>query len=145
LTYYKVTKAQASVLYNFYLARKGAYEAFNYFYPLSGAYEGEYVGTGDGSTTIFNLPCTGAFGYTVYLDGIEQTEGVDYTFTAEGGADGADKTEFNVAPAAGEYITIDFTGYLKVHARFAEDGLSFETFWDRLVDSGVELKGLLNE
>ena len=36
-------------------------EAFNFFMPTLNAnpytYVGEYVGTGDASTTVFNLPC----------------------------------------------------------------------------------------
>ena len=146
LTYQNITKAQGQTLWLFYKARSGAYEAFNFFYAFSASYTDEYVGTGNGSTLIFNLPSKGASSYTLKVDGATQTAGgVDYTFASEGGTDGADKATFVVAPATGKRITWDFTGYLKVRARFAEDNLDWDTFYDRLVTSGLELKGLLNE
>lgn len=144
--YANITKTEARTLWNFFNARKGRYEAFNFFLPHSNTYTGEYVGTGDGSTVIFNLPSKQASGYTLYVNGVAKTGGgVDYTFSSQGGADGADKVTFTTAPADGERITFDFTGYLKVRCRFAEDKLDFETFYDRLVNMGIKLKGLLNQ
>jgi hypothetical protein len=153
LQYEWISKASAETLWEFYLARKGAYEGFNFFLPEPKAeypsYTGEYVGTGDGSTEVFYLPCKTSSSRTVYVAGTSQAEGSDYDFTAGGGADGADKIDFSssgmVTPSAGERITIDFTGILKVHCRFAEDYQDFDTFWDRLVTMGILLKGLLNE
>jgi len=140
------SKADGRTLWQFYLDRKGAYEAFNYFCGFSNIYEGEYVGTGDASTTIFNLPAKNSSAYTVYKNGVAQSGGgVDYTFSAGGGTDGADKITFTTAPDAGDRITYDFTGTLKIRCRFAEDFLDFETFWDRAVKMGIELAGLLNE
>jgi len=145
LHYKNLSKSEALTLWQFYLARKGPHEAFSFFYPLSNTYTGEYVGTGDGSTTAFNLPCKTASSYTLYVDGVSQTGGgVDYTFDALGGADGADKVTFTAAPADGTRITWDFTGYLKVRARFFEDNMDFETFYDRLINSELKLQGLLN-
>ena len=144
LKYKALSKSEARTLWQFYLERKGSYEAFNWFHPFSDTYEGEYVGTGDGSTTVFNLPSKQASSYTLYVDGVAQTEDTNYTFTSQGGADGADKIEFTAAPSSGQRITWDFTGYLKVRCRFAEDFFSFETFYDTLVNTGVKLQGLLN-
>lgn len=146
LMYKNITKAQGKTLWEFYKARKGAYEAFNFFYPFSAIYTDEYVGSGDGATLIFNCPSKEATSSKLYVDGVEQAAGgVDYTFVSEGGTDGADKVTFVAAPSVGERITWDFTGYLKVRARFMEDRLSWETFYNRLVTLGVKLKGLLNE
>lgn len=146
LTYKGVTEAQVKTHYDFYIARKGAFSAFNFFHHLSRTYTAEYVGTGDGSTLIFNLPSKQAASYTLYVDGVAQTGGgTDYTFSSEGGTDGADKVTFVAAPASGERITFTFTGYLKNHCKFAEDRLSFESFFDRIAHLGLGFKGLLNE
>jgi len=67
-----ITKAKMQIVFAFYIARSGSYEAFNFFMPTLNAnpytYVGEYVGTGDGSTTVFNLPCRTSSGRTLYLD-----------------------------------------------------------------------------
>ena len=146
LQYKGESKADGRTLWQFYLERKGAYEAFNYFCGFSDIYESEYVGIGDGSTVIFNLPAKNSSAYSVYKNGVEQSGGgVDYTFAAGGGTDRADKITFTAAPDAGDRITYDFTGNLKIRCRFAEDYLDFETFWDRAVMMGIVLTGLLNE
>ena len=144
LKYRHISKADALTVWQFFLDRKGSHEAFPFFLPTTNTYTGEYVGTGDGSTTTFNLPSKSAASYSVYLDGYELTETTDYTFTSGGGADGADLLSLTVAATDGVKITFGFTGYLKVRCRFAEDIFSFQTFYDRLVSAGVTLKGLLN-
>ncbi|MEW6670232.1 MAG: DUF2460 domain-containing protein [Thermodesulfobacteriota bacterium] len=142
----RVTKVEGRTLWAFYLARAGAKDSFNFFLPHTDLYTGEYVGTGDGSITVFNLPSKGATSYTVYRNGAAQIGGgVDYTFGAGTGEDGADKITFTVAPNDGDRITFDFTGYLKVRCRFMEDKLSFELLMNQFVTSGVKLKGLLND
>lgn len=144
--YNYITKAQGKTLWQFYLARGGSYEAFNVFYEFSDSYVDEYVGTGDGATTVFNLPAKTSSSYTLKVDGVDkEAGGVDYTFGSAGGTDGADKVTFESAPASGTRITWSFTGYLKVRARFTEDKYTWETFYDRLVVAGLPLKGLLNE
>ena len=149
LNYKGISKAEIKTLYQFYIARAGAYEAFNFFYPDEesvNAYVKEYVGTGNGSTTVFNLPAKTSTSYTLYLDDVAQTAGgTDWTFGSATGADGADKCTMTAAPASGERLTFTFTGYLKVRCRFGEDKLSFENFHDRLINGTLKLQGLLNE
>jgi hypothetical protein len=146
IKYRDLTKANGRTLFQFYVDRGGSYEAFNLFCPNSDTYSGEYVGTGNGSTLIFNLPSKLATSYTLYVDNVAKTGGgVDYTFSSEGGADGADKVTFAAAPADGARITFNFTGYLKIHGCFAEDNLDFETFYNRLVNMGMKINGELNE
>ena len=141
----RVTLTQARSLYNFYLARKGSFEAFNYFHPQTHTYTTqEYVGTGDGATYVFNLPAKDSSLYEVFVDGVEQTEETNYTIEIGGGADGADKLTFTVPPALGSRITYTFTGRLKIRGTFAEDNLTFETFLSRLVTIGLMIKGELN-
>jgi len=146
LQYKGKSKADARTVWQFYLSRNGPFEAFNFFSCRSDTYEGEYAAVGDGSTTIFNLPAKNSSNYTVYKNGIEQSGGgVDYTFSAGGGTDGADKITFVGAPDAGDKITYDFTGNLKVRCVFAEDYQDYETFYDRFVNLGIVLRGLLNK
>jgi hypothetical protein len=144
LKYNYLTKAQMNILWAYYLSMKGAYTAFNFFLPYSDTYVKEYVGTGDASTTVFNLPAKTSSSYTLYVDDVAKTAGgVDWTFASAGGTDGADKATFNSAPAAGAYITFSFTGFLKVRCRF-EDTFDYDTFTTYLMGTGVKLKGLLN-
>ncbi|MFA7217961.1 MAG: DUF2460 domain-containing protein, partial [Dehalococcoidales bacterium] len=72
--YEALTKANIATLYAFYMARSGSYEAFSFFLGLSQTYTGEYVNTGDGSTTAFDLPSRDATEYTVYVDNVEQSD-----------------------------------------------------------------------
>lgn len=143
LKYQYITVANARTLWQFFISCKGKHLPFNFFDLFANTYVGEYVGTTDGSTTIYNLPSKLASGYTLYVAGAVKAAGT-YTFTAGGGEDGADKIAFGVAPAAGQYITFDFTGRLKVRCKFGEDLMSFDTFYNRLVTTGLTLKGQLN-
>jgi hypothetical protein len=144
LRYKTPSPSLASDLWEFYKAMRGALEAFNVFWPYSDVYSDEYVGVGDGSETNYNLPCQNATAYTLEVAGRGQTPGVDYTLTPNGGADGADLIEFAAPPAAGEIILFDFTGTLKMRGRFAEDRLDRQTFYSRIVHTGIEIRGLLN-
>lgn len=144
VSYKGISISDAQTLWEFFIARSGAYESFSFFYPFSRTYSGEYVGTGDDSTTVFNLPSKQATSRTIYLDGVSQSEGTDWTFSSEGGADGADKATFAAAVSLGERITFDFTGYLKVRARFLDDVFDFNTFYNLISESGLTIQGLLN-
>ena len=144
LQYRHISKAQALTLWQFYLSRSGRYEEFFLLLPWTNTYTTEYVGVGDGSTTVFDAPSKSASSYNVYLDGSVQTVTTDYT-VGSGGEESTNQITFVVAPSSGEIITFSFTGYLKVRCRFDEDILSFQTFYDRLVSAGVKLKGLLHE
>jgi hypothetical protein len=147
LQYNYLDEADAQTLWEFYIARNGQYNAFRIIYPWSLTYSGEYVGTGDGSTTSFNLPSNQATARTLYVDSSSQSESsspADWTFTSEGGTDGADLCEFASAPASGTRITFDFTGYLVIRAVFREDTMDMQTFVDRATSVGLKIRGLLN-
>ncbi|GAG01292.1 unnamed protein product [marine sediment metagenome] len=149
LRYNFISKAEVQTLYQFYIARGGAYGAFAFFYPSPRSndytYITEYVGTGDASETVFSLPALDSGNYTLYVDGDSQTDPADYSFSAASGPDGEDKVTFTSAPPAGARITFTFTGRLKVRARFKDDKLSVEEFMDRLINVGLQLQGLLND
>jgi len=150
LTYKNISRANMQTLWQFYVARAGSFEAFNFFLPdpNSGteSYVKEYVGTGDGSTVTYNLPSkNAAVGRIIYVDNTAMAEGVFWTFTDSGGADGADKAVFSTAPDSGSRISFSFTGRLKVHCRFAEDYFHMSRMHSTLITTGITLKGLLNE
>lgn len=144
LQYEYLSMTDARTIFQFYIDRSGAYEAFTFFKVDVETFENEYVGTGDGSSIIFNLPCRYSSARTIYLNSVEQTITTDYTYSALGGLDDCDEITFNSAPNDGERITIDFTGQLKLRCRFKEDNLSFDTFNNKLRNFGIELFGLLN-
>jgi len=149
LVYKNISLSNMETLWQFYLARAGSYEAFNFFLPTpnygSESYIKEYVGTGDGSTKTFNLPSKNATGRTLYEDNTAYAEGAFWTFTDSGGADGADRCIFATAPPNGARISFSFTGRLKVHCRFSDDYLSMSRMHSSLISTGIILKGLLNE
>jgi len=140
LQYQYLSLVEARTLWQFYLSRRGRHLPFNLFLAYADTYTGEYVGTGNGTGKIFNLPSKSATSRTIYVSGVA----TGHTFAAGGGEDGADKVTFSTAPGAGQYITCDFTGRLKVRCKFAEDQMTFETFFNRLVTTGLKLQGLLN-
>lgn len=144
LNFTQPTKAEAALLWQFYCDRLGGFEAFNYFLHYENTYSGEYVGTGDGTTTAFNLPSKSATSTAVYIDSAIKEETTDYTLDLGAGADDADRLTFAVAPVAGQRITYDFTGRLKIRGRFADDEMTYDTFWDRLVTTGLKISGELN-
>lgn len=147
LSYDHKSKTDAMAIYQFFLERAGSYEVFTFFDHTIDTYENEYIGTGDGSTLIYNLPCRGSSSRTIYVNGAEQTITTDYTYSALGGTDGCDEITFEVAsvPTDGHRITMDFTGNLKIRCRFKEDEFTFETFLNQFKTFGIELQGLLND
>jgi hypothetical protein len=156
LKYQSLSKDDAEVIWEFYLARKGSYNSFSWFESTGlgtyRTYSSEYVATGDSTTLTFVLPAKESSGAThdVNLNGSAASTS-DYTMSFGGGGDGEDKVTFIGSstgglgpPGSTAQITYDFEGRLKIRCRFAEDVFSFENFYDRLVNSGVKLKGLLN-
>jgi hypothetical protein len=122
------------------------YEAFAFFESTgigdNYTYTQEYVGTGDSTTTVYNVPAIDSSGsHTMYLDGTSTT---GYTMSYGGGSDGEDKATFDTAPATSAIITYSFTGRLRLRCRFAQDKMTYDNFYDSLIDSGLSLQGLIN-
>jgi len=145
--YSELDYSDVQTLWDFYIARKGAYEAF-YIYDLSllaGTYfnhSGLYVGTGDGAEDVWDIPGRSTSSQTVYLDGISKSSPSDYSILTGGGTAGSDRIDFVAAPSEGEIITVDFTGFLRIRARFTKDSMSRELFEYNLYKIGLELTGL---
>lgn len=141
LSYYGLLSSAVANLYEFYQARKGAYEAFHFFEPTDAtSHTSVYVGTGNGTSTSFSLPGKETTGRHIYLNGSETTI---VAFTTAGGVDGSDLLKFtSSAPTSTQVITASFVGKLRVRCRFADDKLSKTNFEKQLFSAGIELKGL---
>ncbi len=150
LKYSALSKTDAEVLWQFYLDRQGSYADFVFFESTgvgdNYTYTKEYVGTGDSTTAVFNLPAIDSSGsHVVWLNTSSQGS-TRYASSAGGGADGEDKITFSTTyiPSSSERVLYSFTGRLKARCRFADDILTFENFYDTIINKGVTLQGLLN-
>lgn len=140
LKYKTLTKTEAETLYVFYMARRGMAEAFVIYDLFSQGHICQYVGVGDGATTIFDLPGKSTSSHEIYIDGQVQSSGFEILY---GDGDGdSDRVEFETAPAQGQVLTCDFTGFLRIRVRFAKDELTRETFDYLLYTYGIDLEGL---
>lgn len=144
--YKTISPAEASTLWEFYLARKGSYEAF-YIYDLvllmgiAFNHVGEYCATGDGALVVFDIPGRSTSSQIIYVDGVDETSNI--TILYGGGASNSDRVQFDVAaPSAGAIITVDFTGFLRMRVRFLEDKLPRTIFNYNMFRYGIKLKGL---
>ena len=86
VNYYGLTAAHAQTLWQFYMARKGAYEAF-YIYDLTvmqsitfAQATPLYVATADGTTTIYDIPGRGTSAQTIYVDGVADGSATPSTY-----------------------------------------------------------------
>lgn len=132
--------SDVKTLWEFYMARKGAFESFYYVDVFVMDHVGLYIETCNGTDDTFDLPGLSTSARTLYENGSIVTSGFSYL---TGGGDGsADRVEYTTAPAEGTILTIDFTGYLRVKCRFAEDNLNRENFTYNLFKYGLQLKGI---
>lgn len=120
-------------LYEFFQNRRGPGESFWYFDFQKRKIVDEFVGYGDGTTDIFNLHSKTTDNdatLKVYVAGVEKTKITHYNFISGGGEGGADRIQFTAGniPTAGQLITSDFNGYLRIKGRFKDDKLSEELF-----------------
>jgi uncharacterized protein (TIGR02217 family) len=150
VTYDYLSATQMKTLYAFYMACKGAKEAF-YIYDLgllcsvSNNHVDLYCGTGDGSNLWFDIPGRSTSSHSVKVAKVVQSS-EDYTINTEGGGGGgSDRIVFDagLAPAAGNIVDCSFTGYLRMRVRFANDQQSFDMFtMNYYRTGGIQLKGL---
>lgn len=144
--YSDLLAADIQTLWDFYIARKGAYEAF-FIYDLAllggNAFNhiSEYVGVGDDAEDVFDIPGRSVASETVYVNGISKSDPGDYSISVQGGAD-PDQIDFVVAPPEGDVITIDFTGFLRMRVRFEEDSIPRQLFAYNAYKIGINLRGL---
>jgi hypothetical protein len=128
---YRVSASNLATLQNFYHARRGRYEAFDYRDPFTSFWEDIYVGTGDGSTTVFDIPIYNIDApltpgdWVLYKDGVVQSTG--FTFSHQAGENDRSQVTFTVAPTSGEVITFDGSQYRMFRVRFASDTSPYKT------------------
>lgn len=101
LQFETLLQTEIDILYNFFLARKGSFEPFYYFWLLKDennnwpVYAGEYIYRGNGTQTLFDLPGKSITGLTVYVNGVVTPA----TFSSGSGPDGVDQINFNTTGA----------------------------------------------
>ena len=120
---------EIALIWQFYQARKGPFEAFHFIDPLLLDWYAEYVGLGDAAEDTFDLPSLSTVEATlaVYVDAVLKAGGgVDYTFSPGSGENGADQIVFTVPPAVGAVITADFTGKHRFLVRFKDRTMTRE-------------------
>jgi hypothetical protein len=143
LNYSVLPFALANELRRFYEARGGSFQMFNFFFPQIEVYTLELVGV-VGSLAIggFDLPSLGATSYTLYKNGSALTEGADWTFTAGTPPDIPDSVTLTTVGLPGETFHFDFTGRLRILARFGDNPFNITEIKDYLASFQVSLKGL---
>jgi uncharacterized protein (TIGR02217 family) len=145
--YKALTATEMQTLWNFFIARKGPYEAF-WLYDLgllagiAPAHVGQYVATADGVLDTFDLPGRNTSARTMYVDGAEESS---VSYAVGGGEASADRVTFTGgAPTAGAIIRADFTGYLRMSVRFAQDYMTKDLFVNSYYfnDRAIEFVGV---
>lgn len=122
-----------ATLVGFIAARQGSYESFLFSDASDNSVTGEAIGTGDGSTTAFQLvrslgdlvePILAPHILSaVYLNGISEASG--WSVDSDTGI-----LTFTTAPAVGAAISADFT--FRFRCRFVDDGLQTERFMNNI-------------
>jgi uncharacterized protein (TIGR02217 family) len=124
-------------LAGFFLQQQGALQPFLFDDPTDDMVTGQSLGTGDSSTSVFQLvramagfaePITAPNLVTaIYFNGLLQPSG-GYAVDGSTGL-----VTFTAPPPSGQAITADFTYYFRV--RFADDTAEFENFMYQLWQS----------
>lgn len=137
IPYSRDEAADVSAAWLFYRARSGAYEPFWLIVPTEDVepYEDEFIARGDGITQSFDLPGKTTTLRSVYVDGVEDATA---TYASGTGEAGVDRVTFSSVPAEGALLTADFTGYLRLRARFAQDSLKKTNFDYLAYEFGVD-------
>lgn len=145
LQYNAIRATAMSTIWNFFEARKGAYEAFHYYIGEAWGekqdVKGAYIAVADGTATAFTLPCKDSCALTLYKNGSVLST-TTYAVNTTAGTDDADTLSLAFTPSSGDVLTADFTGYQKVRCRFKDDTLARSLFDIGLYKMTVELKGL---
>jgi hypothetical protein len=91
------------------------------FYDIDlDAFDGENIGTGDGSNLIFTIPAKETANRVVRVAGVLRTAGTHYNVTSGTGSLGEDRVVFTAgnAPTNGQAVTIDYIGRHRYNCEF---------------------------
>lgn len=132
----------ANELRRFYEARKGSFEKFYFFFPQEEIYVNELIGVVLTSISSFDLPSLGASAYTLYQNGAPLIETSEWTFTPGTPPDVPDSASLVTAPSLGDTFHFDFTGRLRILARFGNSPIVFREVKKYFATTSVSLTGL---
>lgn len=134
---------ELATLSNFFATHKGGWDSFLFTDPKESTYAGAFLGTGDGTTTVFYMRDSsferiGAANGSpaIYVAGALQTITTHYTQDLTVG-----KITFVTAPTAGQALTWDGSFYRRV--RFASDSWATQRRHSRTWKATVELVSVL--
>jgi len=135
----RVDSAEVRLLLGFFMARFGSWDSFLFTANDDNAVTDEYFGTGDGSSTTFQLRRSfGAFTETVsnvnataaapliYVNNVLQTDITDYAISATG------LVTFVAAPGA---VNLTWDGAYYYRCRFMDDAQQVSEFMQRLYNA----------
>lgn len=143
----KLTDATIDTLYNFYVARKGAYDPFMFLYPSSLVREKYYLGIGNGVTTTFKAPFkyneTTTFSlYKVSPENVTyEIASADYTITE--GTDNVATVVLDSPMTANWVVVANITSKPYIKMRFSEDSLTRQYFSALISSVGIKLRQVL--
>lgn len=143
INYDVVTFENANVLRRFYESMDGPFQRFAFYFPQIEIYVNELAGTASGGETIIKLPARyGAQSYSLYRNYVLLEETISYTIAPGPGADGEMIAGLNFTSNPGDIYTFNFTGYLKINARFDQAPLMFSDIKSLVSSVRVDLIGL---
>lgn len=138
-----LTAAQESQLYDFYVARYGPWEAFQFFDFDAGKKWAVNVGTGTGAQTTWDLLGKDLTSVVIMVAGVTKTLSVDYNLGDGTGTDGQDTVIFIAGhlPAAEAAITATWTGkrYF-ANMIFEDDNLERTKFEYAIYRTGLTIR-----
>ena len=129
--------AEADVLLNFIHARKGALEPFIFITRSKRTWLKVFVGIGTGSRRVWVLPFLGYSILSVYVNGLDKFEGVDYDITLAAGPGGTDLLVFradvsNTAVVEADGANAKFVAYVRATDLYEDDHVRYGRFNARL-------------
>lgn len=130
---------RVDTLYGFYNDCNGAALPFAFIDFPSHGWGSQYVGVGNGGSTVWDLPSYGGASFTIKVNGIPKSSPGDYSISAGAGSNGRDRIVFTAAPAAGYVIRAWFTGRRVFVVRFLQDEISFQSFSASIFEIGLDL------
>jgi hypothetical protein len=138
LKFDRQSAAAEKILYDWYCARKGPLESFQLFDPDANTakwWADVYLGTGNGSTTVFDLRGKSTTNVAVTVNG---TSNSNWSKGSGTGVDGQDRLTFSPAPTG--IIKAQFNGVRYFpNVIFKDDSLDRTLFTVQLYRTGVTL------
>lgn len=136
LRLYAITDTAMNSIWDFFIARKGAYDPFLMKVPTEYIITLEAIGIGNGVALDFILdefPIDTSANFQLYLNGSPAAATLHNNFSGE-----FSYARFSLAPGAGVVITGSYHFYFYV--RFVNDAMSRELMAYKLLSSGLEMK-----